>query len=253
MKLRVLAATLAALSLTAGVALAQPAPAKPAVIKPAAAKPATAPAQQQFPVPDRATLGYALGYERGVTIVRSGAEVDQAAVIRGLQDAMAKKEPTTSGEKISSALGYLQQKIEKDSRANFEKVSRENKVKADAIIAANRTKPGVVTLPGGVQYRVIQAGTGAKPTATGSVVAHMRAALSNGGPLFDTFTSSPLKPPTLKVAEMPPGLREAVLQMSAGSRWEITIPPEKGVGKDSAAPGGPNQVMIYDFQLVSII
>ena len=242
MKLRLLAATLAALSLTAGVALAQPAPAKPAA----------APAQQQYPVPDRATLGYALGYERGDLIIRSGADVDQAAVIRGLQDALAKKQPTTPGDKMGAALGYLDQKMEKDARAGFEKVARENKVKADAFMAANKTKPGVVTLPGGVQYLVKQAGTGAKPTATSSVVAHMRAVLSNGGPMFNTFEASPLAPPTVKVSEMPPGLREALLQMPVGSRWEIAIPPEKGVGKDARVPGGPNQVMIYDFQLVNI-
>ena len=242
MKLRLLAATLAALSLTAGVALAQPAPAKPAA----------APAQQQYPVPDKTTLSYALGYERGAMIARSGSDIDAAAVVRGIQDAMAKKEPTASAEKMGNALGYFEQKMEKDARAGFEKVARENKVKADAFMAANKTKPGVVTLPGGVQYRVIQAGTGAKPTAAGSVVAHMRGVLSSGVALGDTFTSSPLAPPTLKLAEMPAGLREAVLLMPVGSRWEITIPPEKGIGKDSRAPGGPNQAMVYDFQLVNL-
>ncbi len=243
MKLRLLAATLAALSLTAGVAMAQTA---------APAKPAAAPAQPQYTVPDKATLSYALGYERGAMIARSGTEIDAAAATRGLQDAMAKKAPTTSEDKMGNALGYFEQKMEKDARANFEKVSRENKTKADAFMAANKTKPGVVTLPGGVQYRVIQAGTGAKPSATGSVVAHMRGVLSSGIALGDTFTSSPLAPPTLKVADMPPGLREAVLLMPVGSRWEITIPPEKGIGKDSRAPGGPNQAMVYDFQLVNV-
>jgi len=242
MKLRLLAATLAALSLTAGVALAQPAPAKPAA----------APAQQQYPVPDKATLSYALGYERGAMIARSGSDIDAAAVVRGIQDAMAKKDPTASAEKMGNALGYFEQKMEKDARAGFEKVARENKVKADAFMAANKTKAGVVTLPGGVQYRVIVAGTGAKPSSAGSVVAHMRGVLSSGVALGDTFTSSPLAPPTLKLAEMPSGLREAVLLMPVGSRWEITIPPEKGIGKDSRAPGGPNQAMVYDFQLVNV-
>jgi len=243
MKLRLLAATLAALSLTAGVAMAQTA---------APAKPAAAPAQPQYTVPDKATLSYALGYERGAMIARSGTDIDAAAATRGLQDAMAKKPPTTSEDKMGNALGYFEQKMEKDARANFEKVSRENKTKSDAFMAANKVKPGVVTLPGGVQYRVIQAGTGAKPSATGSVVAHMRGVLSSGIALGDTFTSSPLAPPTLKVADMPPGLREAVLLMPVGSRWEITIPPEKGIGKDSRAPGGPNQAMVYDFQLVNV-
>jgi len=245
MKLRLLAATLAALSLTAGAALAQTAPAKPAA-------PAAAPAQQQFTAPDKATLSYALGYERGAMIARSGADIDPAAVTRGLQDAMAKKAPTTSADKMGNALGYFEQKMEKDARAGYEKVARENKVKADAFMATNKTKPGVITLPGGVQYRVVQAGTGAKPTATGSVVAHMRGVLSSGVALGDTFTSSPLSPPTLKISEMPPGLREAVLLMPVGSRWEITIPPEKGIGKDARAPGGPNQAMVYDFQLVNV-
>jgi len=244
MKLRVLAAALVALSLTAGVAMAQTAaPAKPAN---------AAPAPQQYPVPDKNTLSYALGYERGAMIARSGADVDPVAVARGMQDAMAKKDPTVAEEKMGNALGYFQQKLEKDARANFEKVSRDNKAKADAFMAQNRTKPGVITLPGGVQYRVLQAGTGAKPTATGSVVAHMRAVLSTGGPLFDTFTSTPLAPPTVKVADLAPGLRDALMQMPVGSRWEIVIPPEKGIGKDSRAPGGPNQVMVYDFQLVNV-
>lgn len=243
MKLRVLAATLAALSLTAGVALAQTA---------APAKPAAAPAQQ-LTAPDKATLSYALGYERGNMIARSGADIDPAAVTRGLQDGMAKKDPSISGDKLSNALSYFGQKMEKDARANFEKVARENKVKSDAFMATNKTKPGVITLPSGVQYRVLTAGTGPKPTATGQIVAHMRAVLSVGGPVFDTFTTTPLAPPTLKVSEMGPvGLREAVMLMPSGSRWEIVIPPEKGVGKDAQAPGGPNQVAVYDFQLVNV-
>jgi len=99
MKLRVLAATLAALSLTAGVAMAQTAaPAKPA-----------APAQQ-LTAPDKATLSYALGYERGTMIARSGADIDPAAVTRGLQDGMAKKDPTISSDKLSNALNYFGQK-----------------------------------------------------------------------------------------------------------------------------------------------
>ena len=133
MKLRLLAATLAALSLTAGAALAQTAPAKPAA----------APAQQQFTAPDKATLSYALGYERGAMIARSGADIDPAAVARGLQDAMAKRAPTTPADKMGNALGYFEQKMEKDARAGYEKVARENKVKADAFMATNKTKPEI--------------------------------------------------------------------------------------------------------------
>src|SRR5688572_6589685 len=123
MKLRMLAAAMAALTLCSGVALAQT----------AAPRPATAPAG---PV-DKTSLSYAIGFDLTDDLVRRKVDLDVAALVRGIQDGYAKRNPTVSREQMRQLLDGFQQKMVEQARAEFERVTRENKAKSDAFLAAN--------------------------------------------------------------------------------------------------------------------
>mgnify|MGYP002783763481 FL=1 len=246
MIVRVLAVALAAAVATAATAQT-PAPAPQA-------RPQGAPAQQApLPQPDKNTLSYALGYDAGLSIVNAKADVDMNQVIRGLQDAYNKRNAAFSEEQMGRAVAWLQQKLQTEARAQFETAARENKAKSDAFLAANRAKQGVTTLPSGIQYRIIDTGTGARPTATSEVQMHFRYSLHTGQELANTYASPNAQPATFKIDQFPlVGIREVLPLMPVGSRWEIYLPADKAFGNDPRSPVGPGQALVFDLKLVSV-
>lgn len=241
MKLRLLAASLAALGLSAGVAVAQTAP-------------APAPQAAQAPVAvNKPVLSYAIGYDLGKDLAQQGVDVDLNAVIKALQDGFAKRAAQYPQPQMDAQLSGLQQRMMNKARSEFERVANENKSKSDAFLAANRTKPGVTTLPTGVQYRVIEPGTGAKPTQASTVSMHYRGSVSTGQEFANTYAQQNPTPATFKISEFPiKGVQEALLMMPAGSRWEVFLPADKAFGNDPRSPVGPGQALVFDIKLVSV-
>ena len=262
MKLRLLAASVAAFAIGSGVAMAQSAaPAKPATTpaKPAAtaARPATTPARPATGAgtSDRSALSYAIGYQMARDLAERKVDLEIANVVKGVQDGYAKKEPTMSAERLGAALQQFTAKMaeaERKERAEIERVARENKTVADAFLAANRAKPGVQVLPNGVQYRVIETGTGPKPTANSTVTVHLRGSATNGQEFVSTYRGD-AKAPSFKVSELPlPGMRDAVLMMPVGSRWELFLPADQAYGSNPRSPVGPGNAVIFEVKLVSM-
>ena len=234
MKLRLLAASLAALTLFAGSAFAQTTPA-----------------------PNKNDLSYALGYDLGRNLVESGEAVDINTVIKALQEGYGKKEPTVAVTQLRTAVEAMQKRQMEKAKAAFDKASAENKTKSDAFLAQNKAKAGVQSLPGGVQYRVLEAGSGAKPNQASEVTLQYKGALTDGRVFVDTFSPQPGQttapaPMAIKVSEIPlVGLRDALLQMPAGARWEVVLPADKAYGNTPQSPVGPNQAVVFDVKLIS--
>jgi FKBP-type peptidyl-prolyl cis-trans isomerase len=251
MKLRVLVASVLAMSLTAGIATAQTAPAA----KPAApAAPAANPFAAAQAGVDKTTLSYAYGYEFGAKMVRQGTELDVATVVKAVQDSLAKRPPPANmaPEKLEAAVVKHQQQYANILKTQFEKISKENKTRSDAFMASNKAKPGVTTLPSGVQYRVIEAGAGAKPSNTNTVDIQFRASLAaTNQVIIDTFSEA--KPQTGKLNEIPwPGMREVLALMPSGARYEIFAPGDKAYGNDPRSPIGPQQAVKFEVSLISV-
>jgi len=225
MKLRLLAAaTLAALTLTGGAALAQD----------------TSSAKGQ--------LSYALGYQLGREAAESGETLDVATMTKALQDGFAKKEPAVPVAQMRTAYQGMQQRLQAKAKAAFDKAATDNKTKSDAFLAQNKAKAGVKVLPSGAQYRVLEAGTGAKPTMASTVE------LEVGGPyLFGdrTNTQPAQKTPAMKISQIDmAGMREALMQMPAGSKWEIAIPSAWGNDIRSQMP--PNATAVFEVKLLTV-
>ncbi|MGH8063458.1 MAG: FKBP-type peptidyl-prolyl cis-trans isomerase N-terminal domain-containing protein [Pseudoxanthomonas sp.] len=235
MKLRLLAATLAAMTLVAGSAFAQTTPA-----------------------PNKNDLSYALGYDLGRNLVESGEAVDVNTVIKAVQEGYAKKEPTVPVAQLRTAVETMQKRQMEKAKAEFDKASAENKTKSDAFLAQNKGKPGVKTLPGGVQYREIEAGSGTKPNQASNVTLQYKGSLTDGRTFVDTFSpqqgqTTPPAPMAIKVSEIPlAGLRDALVAMPAGAKWEVVIPADKAYGNTPKSPIGPNQAVVFEVKLVSV-
>ena len=237
MKLRLMAACLAALGLSAGVALAQSAPANPPSPPPA----------------NKPVLSYAIGYDLGKDLADQNVDVDINQVIKALQDGFAKRAPAHPQEQMDAQLQGLQQRMVAQARAEFERVANENKAKSDAFLAANRGKQGVTALPNGIQYRVIETGTGAKPTANSTVRMHYRGSVSTGQEFANTYAQQNPTPASFKVGEFPiRGVQEVLALMPAGSRWEVFLPSDKAFGNDPRSPVGPGQALVFDIKLEGV-
>lgn len=243
MKLRLLAASLAAFGLTAGLAMAQTAPA-----------PAAPPAQPAPVAANKPVLSYAIGYDLGKDLAGQNVDVDIAAVIRGLQEGFAKKNPGAyPQDQMDAQLQGLQQRMVAQARAEFERVAGENQRRSDAFMAANKAKPGVTTLPNGIQYRVIEPGNGAKPSDNSTVQIHYRGSVSSGQEFANTYAQANPTPASFKVGEFPiAGVREALKMMPNGARWEIFLPASQAFGNDPRSPVGPAQALVFDIKLVNV-
>ena len=225
MKLRVLSATLVALTLTAGIVSAQTKPAaKPAT---ATAKPA---ASQALPAVDKTHASYAFGWTMGSDLINSGEPVDITATIRGLQDAYAKKQPAYTEEQLGQAYSGFQAHVQQKREAAFRKALADNEAQSADFVAKFKTQEGVVTLPSGIMYRVAKPGTGAKVTQNSEVQIALRSFLGAVGvPLSGVDT-----PPPFKVSDAPiPALKETLVLMQQGAVWEVIVPPGKGVGQQN--------------------
>ena len=227
MKLRLIAAAAAALALTAGNAVAQDTST------------------------EKGKLSYALGYDLGRNAIESGEQVDVNTIIKGLQDGYGKKQPAVPVEQLRTAVQNMQQRQQTKAKAAWDKAAAENKTKSDTFLTQNKAKAGVKSLPSGVQYRVVENGTGAKPTQTNTVQLEVAGPYAWGERPQQARPAQNIQ--AIKVSEIEmPAMREALLQMPAGSKWEITLPPDKAYGADPRTPFPPNVAVQFEVKLVSV-
>ena len=173
--------------------------------------------------------------------------------MRGLQDAYAKKQPAITADQLKPAVEAFQRREQgraAAAKAEYEKVAAENKTRSDQFLAANKAKAGVQSLPNGVQYRVIETGNGAKPTQASTVQLQVAGPFPYGQ---RPETVQPHDVPALKLSDVEmQAMREALLQMPAGSKWEISLSPDKAFGADPRTGFPPNVAVQYEVKLVSV-
>lgn len=217
---------------------------------------ALAPARAQDTSSEKGKLSYAIGYEIGSDLKRRKLDVDLNTVLRAIQDGHAEREPVVAKDVMAKSLQAMQEKALAEARAEFERVSAENKARSDKFLADNRVKQGVQVLPSGVQYRVIETGTGTQPTADSQVQMHFRGSLITGQEFASSYATqggTEPQPLTMVVKDAPlPGLQEVLPLMKAGSRWEVFLPPEKAYGNSPRSPIGPNQAVVFDVRLIGV-
>ena len=198
-------------------------------------------------------LSYAIGYDMARELADRNVALDINTVVRAVQDGYAKRPPTMPADKLEATLQQFQRSMAEQARADFDRQTRDNKAKSDVFLTSNRTKPGINMLAGGLQYRVIEPGTGAKPTVANTVEVHLRGSISTGQEFANTYSTPGAQPASFKLGDFPlVGVREALLLMPMGSRWEIFLPPEKAYGNDPRSPIGPGQAIVFDIKLVNV-
>ena len=195
---------------------------------------------------------YALGVNIGTGLGKQGMDIDAALLAKGLQDALAGKKTLLTQEEVQAVLAEFQAEMQKKQAAAMQQAAETNKKAGDAFLAANKAKEGVVTLPSGLQYKVLKAGKGKKPGDDDGVTCRYRGSLLDGTEFDNSDTMG--MPVTFFVKDsVIDGWKEALKLMPAGSKWQIFVPSElafgeKGAGRDI----GPNAAIIYEIELLAI-
>lgn len=195
-------------------------------------------------------LSYALGMNLGSEVRTQSMDVDLDLVVRGLQDARAGRTLMTRKEALAVVQAY--KRDQKKTPAPAEAVlSAKNLKEGEEFLAENKGKGGVVTLPSGLQYRILKAGEGKKPGIDDTVVVHYRGAFIDGKEFASSYKIK--KPATLAVRKAIQGWAEALQLMPAGSKWELFVPPQLAYGeRGSRGRIGPNATLIFEVELLSI-
>jgi FKBP-type peptidyl-prolyl cis-trans isomerase FklB len=196
-------------------------------------------------------FSYALGMNLGTSLHRQSVPVDPNILLRGLKDSLAGGKTLLTEDQAKAALTEVQNEMRKKQQEQMQAAGEANKKEGEAFLAANKGKDGVVTLPSGLQYKILTQGTGPKPTAADTVVCNYRGTLINGTE-FDS-SSKHGQAVTFPVSGVIKGWTEALPLMAVGSKWQLFIPAELAYGERAPVPEiGPNSTLIFEVELLSI-
>jgi FKBP-type peptidyl-prolyl cis-trans isomerase FklB len=212
---------------------------------------ATAAAQDAPALKDqKEKLSYALGMDLGNQFRRQSVEVDPDLFVKGLKDSLSGSKTLLTEQEARAVITELQNEIRKKQVAIAREVGDNNKKEGDAFLAENKTREGVVTLESGLQYKILKAGEGRKPTIDDSVVCHYRGTLINGTEFDSSYKRN--QPATFPVKGVIKGWTEALQLMPTGSKWQLFIPSTLAYGERGAGNVGPNATLIFEVELISI-
>lgn len=191
------------------------------------------------------SISYGLGVLVGQNLKNQGfTKLDAAALSKGLQDVIGDKPLAVSAEQANKMVGEYLEKCKTEQSAGI--IDEGKKFLAD-----NAKKPGVVTLPSGLQYTIIKDGTGPSPLATDKVTVHYTGTLLDGE-VFDSSVERG-EPATFPVNGVIKGWTEALQLMKVGSKWKLFIPSDLAYGERGA--GGkikPFATLVFEVELLSI-
>jgi len=196
-------------------------------------------------------LGYSIGYQVGGDFKRQGLRVNPEMVVRGVLDALAGSEPLMTEDEMRRTLIILERHAETAREQQRQELLQQNLELGSAFLAENATQEGVRVLPSGLQYRILEPGSGPTPSATDSVTVHYRGTRIDGVEFDSSHAHG--EPATFRVEDGMPGWSEALQRMKEGARWQLFLPPELGYGERASERIGPNSTLIFEIELISVV
>lgn len=206
---------------------------------------------------DLERVSYAIGADTGNRLRQSEIEIDPDLLLRGLKDAKAGGALLLTDQEMKDTFNKLRQEVmtkqQEKQRIQAEKLREQgekNKAEGEVFLAANKTKPGIITLPNGLQYKVLAEGSGESPKAEDLVEVNYRGTLVDGTE-FDSNAKSgnPFSTPANRVIK---GWTEALTRMKPGAKWQLFIPADLAYAERGFPPKiAPNAALIFDVELLS--
>lgn len=221
----------------------------PTAARPQAQAPAEAPAQKPAALEDRAS--YVIGLNLGQSLKTQEVPVNPDLIIQGLRDGLAGANPLLTPEEIQACMQEFQQQLMTQQQAKRQAAGEKNMKESQAFLDQNKAKPGVKVTASGLQYEVVKEGSGESPKPTDKVTVHYRGTLPDGKVFDSSYDRN--EPATFPVNGVIPGWVEALQLMKPGAKYKLVIPPALAYGERGAGGEiGPNQVLLFEVELLSI-
>jgi FKBP-type peptidyl-prolyl cis-trans isomerase FklB len=223
--------------------------------KPPAAKPGSTVARKPAVLTlktQKDKASYAIGLNIGKSMHKDSVDIDPSILLRGLRDGLAGSKPLLTDDEARAAMVTLQSEMRKKQEEKMLVQGEANKKEGETFLADNKTKDGVVTLPSGLQYKILKEGAGPKPAATDTVVCNYKGTLLDNTEFDSSYKRG--QPATFPVSGVIKGWTEALQLMPVGSKWQLFIPSELAYGARGGPGGGigPNATLLFEVELMSI-
>lgn len=196
-------------------------------------------------------ISYILGQEIGHSFKESPVEIDLDIFIQGINDGVEGRKSPLDADETNQIKQEFSRQVQESRQTQMAALSEKNRADAEAFLAANKNKEGVVTTKSGLQYKVLKQGNGPKPQKQDRVSVHYRGTLLDGTEFDSSYKRD--KPATFQVSGVIPGWTEALQLMNVGSKYRLFIPSDLAYGSRGAGRKiGPNSMLIFDVELLNI-
>jgi FKBP-type peptidyl-prolyl cis-trans isomerase FklB len=193
---------------------------------------------------------YSLGYKIGQDFKQQGIEIAPDALVRGMKDALADGKTALTEDQMGEALMGLQKEVMAKQQEQYKELAEKNLQEGKNFLLENRKKEGVKSTSSGLQYKVLEKGTGKKPGLEDTVTVHYRGRLTDGKEFDSSYKRN--EPATFPVKGVIAGWTEALQLMKEGAKWQLFIPANLAYGEKGVPGIAPNSVLIFDVELLSI-
>lgn len=203
------------------------------------------------PTTQKDTLSYTIGVDLGKNLKSQNLSINAQMLAQGVQDALAGGKLQLTDKQMQTALETFQKQMVAKQKEQFKTVSDTNLKAGEEFLANNKKGKGIVTLPNGLQYKVVEAGKGTPPSASDTVTVDYEGKLVDGQVFDSTYKRG--KPATFQVSQVIPGWQQALKMMKPGAQWMLYIPSNLAYGKRGVGgPIGPNETLIFKVHLISV-
>ena len=196
-------------------------------------------------------ISYSIGFGFGNSVKKQMADVNPEYLLQGMKDALSGNQPVMSEKDMRETMMEFQKEMMAKEAERAHELAAKNKTEGEKFLAENKKREGVITLPSGLQYKVITEGTGNTPKDTDTVTVDYRGTLIDGTEFDSSFKRG--EPATFAASGVIAGWKEALQLMKVGSKWQLVIPSNLAYGENGAGQViGPNAVLIFEVELISI-
>ena len=200
---------------------------------------------------ERERISYSLGVEMGNNLKRQGIDLDVTLLTRGMQDVLSGGTLLLGEAEVREAVMAFQKDLMAKQQEAQKAASAKARAEGETFLAANAKKDGVVTLPSGLQFKVITQGSGASPQASDTVSVHYRGRLIDGTEFDSSYRRN--EPASFRVGGVIAGWTEALQLMKVGAKWELTIPSKLAYGdRGNSNVIPPGATLVFEIELLAI-
>ena len=205
------------------------------------------------PVPknQKDKLSYCIGMDLGKNLKDQSIDINPDLFMKGLKDAFSGEKPLMTDQEVRETLTAFQKEMVAKQQEKMKTNGEKNKKEGEAFLAENKKKEGIKTLPSGLQYKVLNTGSGKKPKLTDTVTTHYRGTLIDGTEFDSSYRRG--QPASFPVNGVVRGWTEALQLMEEGAKWQLFIPSPLAYGERGAGNQiGPNATLIFEIELISV-